>query len=147
MGAGLAGIPPCLPHSEVLMGAGLAGGPPCLPHSEVLMDGGLAGRPPCLPHSQVLMGAGLAGIPPCLPHGQVLMSAGLAGRTPCLLHGKVLNLWVLAYLGDVSRCDETIQDKLWTPHFIPKGTTIVIPKKACTFECHSKIYSTYPVCL
>ena len=31
MGAGLAGGPPCLPHSQVLMGAGLAG---------------LAGRPP-----------------------------------------------------------------------------------------------------
>ena len=25
MGAGLAGRPPCLPHSQVLMGAGLAG--------------------------------------------------------------------------------------------------------------------------
>ena len=43
------------------MGAGLAGRPPCLPHSQVLMGAGLAGRPPCLPHSQVLMGAGLAG--------------------------------------------------------------------------------------
>ena len=55
------------------MGAGLAGGPPCLPHSQVLMGAGLAGRPPCLPHSQVLMGAGLAGRPPCLQHNQVLM--------------------------------------------------------------------------
>ena len=26
MGAGLAGRPPCLPHSQVLMSAGLAGG-------------------------------------------------------------------------------------------------------------------------
>ena len=43
------------------MGAGLAGRPPCLPHSQGLMGAGLAGRPPCLPHSQVLMGAGLAG--------------------------------------------------------------------------------------
>ena len=33
MGAGLAGGPPCLSHSQVLMGAGLAGGPPCLPQS------------------------------------------------------------------------------------------------------------------
>ena len=33
MGAGLAGRPPCLPHSQVLMGAGLAGRPPCLPQS------------------------------------------------------------------------------------------------------------------
>ena len=33
MGAGLAGGPPCLPHSQVLMGAGLAGGPPYLPQS------------------------------------------------------------------------------------------------------------------
>ena len=49
------------------MCAGLAGGPPCLPHSQALMGAGLAGRPPCLPHSQVLMGAGLAGRPPCLP--------------------------------------------------------------------------------
>ena len=99
------------------------------------------------------MGVGLAGVSVglwVLVHmfiTQVFLAAGLARRTPCLLHGKVLNLWVLAYLGDVSRCDETIQDKLWTPHFIPKGTTIVIPKKVCTFECHSKIYSTYPVCL
>ena len=30
MGAGLAGRPPCLPYSQVLMGAGLAGRPPCL---------------------------------------------------------------------------------------------------------------------
>ena len=51
MGAGLAGRPPCLPHSQVLMGAGLDGGPPCLPHSQVLMGAGLAGRPPCLPQS------------------------------------------------------------------------------------------------
>ena len=28
MGAGLAGRPPCLPHSQALMGAGLAGRPP-----------------------------------------------------------------------------------------------------------------------
>ena len=61
MGAGLAGRPPCLPHSQVLMGAGLAGRPPCLPHSQVVMGAGLAVRSPCLPHSQVLMGAGLAG--------------------------------------------------------------------------------------
>ena len=33
------------------MGAGLAGGPPCLPHSQVFMGAGLAGRPPCLPGS------------------------------------------------------------------------------------------------
>ena len=33
MCAGLAGGPPCLPHSQALMGAGLAGGPPCLPQS------------------------------------------------------------------------------------------------------------------
>ena len=51
MGAGLAGRPPCLPHSQTLMGAGLAGRPPCLPYSQVLMDAGLAGRPPCLLHS------------------------------------------------------------------------------------------------
>ena len=51
MGAGLAGRPPCLPHSQVLMGAGIAGRPPCLQHSQVLMDTGLAGRPPCLPQS------------------------------------------------------------------------------------------------
>ena len=44
MGAGLAGRPSCLPHSQVLMGAGLAGRPPCLPHSHVLMGDGLAGR-------------------------------------------------------------------------------------------------------
>ena len=36
------------------MGAGLAGGPPCLPHSQVLMGAGLAGRP----------GTGLMGDPP-----------------------------------------------------------------------------------
>ena len=51
MGAGLAGRPPCLPHSQVLMGAGLAGRPPCLPHSQDLMGAGLAGRPPRLPQS------------------------------------------------------------------------------------------------
>ena len=61
MGAGLAGRPPCLPHSQVLIGAGLARRPPCLPHSQVLIGAGLARRPPCLPHSQVLMGAGLSG--------------------------------------------------------------------------------------
>ena len=42
MGAGLAGRPPCLPHSQVLLGAGLAGGPPCLPHWQVLMCAELA---------------------------------------------------------------------------------------------------------
>ena len=31
------------------MGAGLAGGPSCLPHSQILMGAGLAGRPPCVP--------------------------------------------------------------------------------------------------
>ena len=51
MGAGLAGRPPCLPHSQVLMGS---------MHNQVLMGAELAGRPPCLPHSQVLMVAGLA---------------------------------------------------------------------------------------
>ena len=40
MGAGLAGRPPCPPHSQVLMGDGLAGGPPCPPHSQVLMGDG-----------------------------------------------------------------------------------------------------------
>ena len=35
---------------------GLAGRPPCLPHSQVIMDAGLGGS---LPH-QLLMGAGLA---------------------------------------------------------------------------------------
>ena len=39
MGAGLAGRPPCLPHSQVLMGAGLAGRPPCLLHSQVFING------------------------------------------------------------------------------------------------------------
>ena len=40
MGAGLAGRPPCLPHSQTLMGAGLAGRPPCLPHSQARSHGG-----------------------------------------------------------------------------------------------------------
>ena len=31
------------------MGAGLAGGPPCLPHSQVLMGAGLPGRSTTLP--------------------------------------------------------------------------------------------------
>ena len=34
MDAGLAGRPPCLPHSQVLMGAGLAGRSPYLPNSD-----------------------------------------------------------------------------------------------------------------
>ena len=37
MGVGLAGRPPCLPHSQALMGAGLAGTYPCLSHSQALM--------------------------------------------------------------------------------------------------------------
>ena len=65
-------LPPA--QSVSFMGAGLAGRPPCLPHSQVLMGAGLAGRPPCLPHSQILMGAGLAGRPPCLPHSQTIRS-------------------------------------------------------------------------
>ena len=63
------------------MGAELAGRPPCLAHSQVLMGNGLTARPPSL-HSQVLMGAGLAGRPPCLAHSQALMGDGLAGRPP-----------------------------------------------------------------
>ena len=61
------------------MGGGLAGRPPCLPHSQVLMGAGLAGRPPCLPRSQVLMGAGLAGRPPC---PGVAEPGGLRGLQP-----------------------------------------------------------------
>ena len=53
-------------HIMVHMGAGLAGRPPCLSHSQALMGAGLAGRPPCLSHSQALMGAGLAVRSPCL---------------------------------------------------------------------------------
>ena len=89
----VAGRPPCLPHSQVLIGAGLAGRPHCLPHSQVLMGAGLAGRPPCLPRSEVLMDAGLDGRPPCLPHSQVLMDAGLVGRSTGALNRKQGNYW------------------------------------------------------
>ena len=79
MSDGLAGRPPYLPHSQVLMSDGLAGRP-CLSHCQVLMGAGLAGRPPCLPHSQTLAyGCCLVGKFPCLSHSQVLVGAGLVG--------------------------------------------------------------------
>ena len=94
MGAGLAGRPPCLPHSQVLMGAGLAG--------RTSLSTTQSGPYGCwvswedLPvyHSQVLMGAGLAGRPPCLPHSQVLMGDWVSWETSLLPQSGPYGCWV-----------------------------------------------------
>ena len=111
MGAGLAGRPPCLPYSQVLMGAGLAERPPCLPHSQVLMGAGLWGTSlsttqsgpygcwvswgdlPVYHHSRVLNGCWVSRETSLSTTQSGPLGAGLAERPPCLPQSGPYGCW------------------------------------------------------